>query len=190
MTANATKEDRQACLTVGMDDYISKPIRVEELVGALRKCRPLKKMQGRETAERGGAREQRSQIAEEKEHVAEEAKVDGVLDPAALENLQEMMGGDVEFLAELIDTFLKDAPQILTDMRQAVEQGDTAGLRLAAHSLKSNSADFGMMALSNLCRELEGMGKAGTLDGAAELVAQAAVEYEQVKAALETVRSG
>jgi HPt (histidine-containing phosphotransfer) domain-containing protein len=121
--------------------------------------------------------------------MTEKAKVEGVLDPAALENLREMMGGDAE-LSELIDTFLEDAPQLLADMHQAVEQGDAAGLRLAAHSLKSNSADFGAMALSNLCRELEGMGKAGKLDGAAGLVRQAAAEYEQVKAALEAVYSG
>jgi HPt (histidine-containing phosphotransfer) domain-containing protein len=75
-------------------------------------------------------------------------------------------------------------------MRQAVERGDAAGLRLAAHSLKSNSADFGAMTLSNLCRELEGLGKAGRLDGAAEKVTQAEAEYERVKAALEAVRNG
>lgn len=114
----------------------------------------------------------------------------GVLDPAALERLKDMVGGDAGFLGELIDTFLSEAPQLLSDMRQAVEGGDAAGLRLAAHSLKSNSADFGARTLSSVCRELEGMGKAGTLDGAAELVAQAEAEYEQVKTALEVSRSG
>jgi HPt (histidine-containing phosphotransfer) domain-containing protein len=121
--------------------------------------------------------------------MTEKAKVDRVLDPAALENLREMVGGDPEFLAELMDTFLAGAPQLLADMRQAVEGGDAAGLRLAAHSLKSNSTDFGAMALSNLCWEVEVLGKAGTLDGAAELIAQAEAAYEQVRAALEAVRS-
>jgi CheY-like chemotaxis protein len=41
MTANALAEDREACLEAGMDDYLAKPIRVEELVAALRRCRPL-----------------------------------------------------------------------------------------------------------------------------------------------------
>lgn len=121
--------------------------------------------------------------------MTKEAKTEGVLDPAALENLREMTNGDAEFLVELIDIFLAEAPQLLANIRRAVEDKDAAGLRLAAHSLKSNSTNFGAMTLSGLCRELEGMGKAGTLEGAAELVVQVEAEYEQVKAALEAVRS-
>jgi CheY-like chemotaxis protein len=45
MTAGAMEEDREACLAAGMDDYISKPIRVEELVSALMKCQPLEKLE-------------------------------------------------------------------------------------------------------------------------------------------------
>ena len=110
------------------------------------------------------------------------------LDLAALENLREMIGGDDEFLVELIDTFLADAPQMLADMRQAAADGDAAVLHRAAHSLKSNSAEFGAMTLSELCRELEAMGKASTLDGADEKVARAETEYEKAKVALEAVR--
>ncbi|MDH4137667.1 MAG: response regulator, partial [Anaerolineae bacterium] len=60
MTANVMKEDREVCLAAGMDDYIGKPVRVEELVSALRKCRPFEETQGSETAEHGGTGEQRS----------------------------------------------------------------------------------------------------------------------------------
>ncbi len=49
MTANVMKEDREVCLAAGMDDYLSKPIQVEELVSALSKCRPLEETQGGET---------------------------------------------------------------------------------------------------------------------------------------------
>ena len=41
MTANVAKEDRQACIDAGMDDYLAKPIRVDELTDALKKCQPL-----------------------------------------------------------------------------------------------------------------------------------------------------
>lgn len=101
-----------------------------------------------------------------------------------------MVDGDPQLLAELIDTFLEDAPQLLADMGRAVDAGDPAALGLKAHSLKSNSANFGATVLSDLCRELEGLARAGALSGAGEKVAQAEAEYERVQAALEAIRRG
>lgn len=112
----------------------------------------------------------------------------GVLDPAAIDGMREMVDGDDEFLADLIDTFLKDAPRMLSDMRQALEAGDAEVLRRVAHSLKSNSDSFGATALGDLCRGLEKMGKANALKGADALIARADAEFVQVQAAIETVR--
>ena len=84
-----------------------------------------------------------------------------VLDPAALENLLSMLGGEFVYLEELIDSFLEDAPQLLAELDQFVEGGDSAGVRRVAHSLKSNGADFGATTFSNLCKELEMVGKSG-----------------------------
>lgn len=112
----------------------------------------------------------------------------GVLDPAALENLRETVGGDVEFMVELMNTFLEDAPRMLADMHQALESGDAVLLRRSAHSLKSNSAEFGAMDLSELCRELEALSKNGSIEGAEELVGRIKAEFTDVKAALEAVR--
>jgi CheY-like chemotaxis protein/HPt (histidine-containing phosphotransfer) domain-containing protein len=183
MTANVMKEDREACLAAGMNDYLGKPIRVEELVAALNKCQPLAKAVA-------SALPDGPTLADVVEEEAPGEPAEDILDPKALEKLREMVGGDADFLAELIDTFLEDAPQMLAEMSQAVEDGDAAVLRRAAHSLKSNSADLGGMALSILCRELEGMGKAGTLAGASEKVTQAEAEYKRVQGALETLRRG
>ena len=122
--------------------------------------------------------------------MAEKERIMGVLDPAAIDGMREMVGGDDEFLADLIDTFLKDAPQMLSDMRQALETGDTEMLRRVAHSLKSNSDSFGATALGELCRGLERMGKANALAGADKLVARADAEFIRVQAAIETVRRG
>ncbi len=111
-----------------------------------------------------------------------------VLDPKALENLQEMVGGDVEFMIELMNTFLEDAPQMLADMQQSLESGDATLLHRAAHSLKSNSAEFGATALSELCREMEALSKDGSIEGMDEFVTRAEAELAQVKVALEAAR--
>jgi HPt (histidine-containing phosphotransfer) domain-containing protein len=122
--------------------------------------------------------------------MAKRERIMGVLDPAAIDGMREMAGGDDEFLADLIDTFLKDAPRMLSDMRQALEAGDAEVLRRVAHSLKSNSDSFGATVLGDLCRGLEKMGKANALEGADALTARADAEFVRVQAAIETVRRG
>jgi CheY-like chemotaxis protein len=189
MTANAMQGDREMCLAAGMDDYVSKPIRVEELVAALSKSRPLDTGQELEilatpTAEPGVA----GTGPKLDKAVPSSAPDADVLDTAALENLLSVLGGEFEYLAELIDSFLEDAPQLLAELHQFVQAGDSAGVRRVAHSLKSNGADFGATTFSNLCKELEMMGKSGALDGAADLAAQIGAEYEKVEAALAAVR--
>jgi two-component system sensor histidine kinase/response regulator len=99
-----------------------------------------------------------------------------------------MAGGDAKFLREMFQAFLADAPAMLAEIGRSLEEGDSATLRRVAHSLKSNSADFGARVLSDLCRDLEMMGKAGTLDGAAETLAAAEGEWARVRAALKAVQ--
>jgi HPt (histidine-containing phosphotransfer) domain-containing protein len=105
---------------------------------------------------------------------------------AALESLREM-GGD-EFVGELIDTFLADAPSLLAELQGAFERGDAKEARRAAHTLKSNGATFGADAFSELCRELEQMANAGRLASASELIGHVGAEYVRVEAALASVR--
>lgn len=109
----------------------------------------------------------------------------GVIDRSVLAGLLESFGGDADFLAELLGTYFDDSPRQIAAMRAALGAGDAEALRRAAHSLKSSSANFGALVLSAECKELEVLGKAGILDGAAAKVAFVASDYEQVKAALE-----
>jgi len=105
-----------------------------------------------------------------------------VIDRATLEGLASTT--DKEFVGELIDTFLEDAPTLLAALSSTLEGQDAEGFRRAAHSLKSNGASLGAMAFSGSAKELERMGKAGDLNGAAGRVESLRAEFDQVMQAL------
>jgi len=107
-----------------------------------------------------------------------------IIDANVLSTLKESLGDDDEFLAELIQTFLEDAPEQLAAIRDAMAGGDAEVVRRAAHSMKSNSASFGAMALSGLCKQLEDLGKEGDLEAAVAVVPQVEAAYAQAEQAL------
>ena len=84
-----------------------------------------------------------------------------VIDKATFEELKQMSGAD--FINELIDAFLEDAPNMIQNMQTAVEVGDVETFRRNAHSLKSNAYTFGATALGGLARELEVMARESNL---------------------------
>ena len=110
------------------------------------------------------------------------------IDAAAFDELVASTGGEAAFIQELIDTYLSDAPQLFAQMRSALVAEDAETFRRAAHSLKSNSASLGALTLSALAKDLEIMGKAANLEGAAAKITTADAEYARVKAALELKR--
>ena len=164
MTANALPEDREACFAAGMNDYVAKPIRAEELVAALKRVKPRANGDG------------------------DAAQVGFVsLEDSALQNLREL-GGD-DFLADVIDAFLADAPELVATLRRSLDEGSTEELRRAAHTLKSNGATLGAAGFAELCRDLEHRAKTGELDGATELVERIEQEYAPLEEALSALRS-
>ncbi|HUE99609.1 MAG TPA: Hpt domain-containing protein [Anaerolineales bacterium] len=85
-----------------------------------------------------------------------------IIDKATFEELKQMSGAD--FINELIDAFLEDAPQMIQSMETALEAKDVESFRRNAHSLKSNANTFGALELGVLAKELEFMGKENNLD--------------------------
>jgi signal transduction histidine kinase/CheY-like chemotaxis protein/HAMP domain-containing protein/HPt (histidine-containing phosphotransfer) domain-containing protein len=177
MTANALKEDCEICLAAGMDDYLSKPIQAEELVSALKKCRPRPAKVPRRPAKGIEPATARTVSAE-------------VLDPKALERLRAGLGKQADrMLPGLIDKFYQDTERLLGQARQALEEGQADDLRRASHSLKSTSATFGAMAMSSAARDLEVAAREGRLERAGGQIAQAEAEFVRAKAALEAMRN-
>jgi PAS domain S-box-containing protein len=153
MTANAMRGDREQCLDAGMDDYISKPVRIEDLVAALERCAP-----------------QSTEPAAVPEMAA---PADPLVDWDVLARLQADLGDDGTIVIEVIEMFLADAPQQLDRMRQALAAAAAHDLHHAAHTLKSTSASVGALALAACCRELEELARDGALGQAAPLVPRA-----------------
>mgnify|MGYP001818114487 CR=1 FL=1 len=110
------------------------------------------------------------------------------IDQAALDALLDSMGGDREFLTELMQDYFDDTPRQLAAMERALNTGDSEGLRRAAHSLKSNSITFGALRLAGMCKELEDLAKTGSLDGAGARIAAVAAECKRARFALEEIQ--
>jgi PAS domain S-box-containing protein len=163
MTANALPEDREACFAAGMSDYVAKPIRAAELAAALKRVRPLRNRD----AGSGG-----SEIS---------------LEAGALQNLRDL--GGVEFLAEVVDVFLADAPALITSLRSSLERQDTEELRRAAHTLKSNGSTLGAAAFAELCRTVEQHAKDGRLEGVSQLADRIEQDYRALREALASLRT-
>lgn len=101
-----------------------------------------------------------------------------IIDPATFAELQETAGAD--FVNELVQTFMEEAPAMLQELREALAAGNAEDYRRAAHSLKSNSLTFGARTLGAMAREQE----LGGLPADSTPLDALAQEYERVAAAL------
>ena len=113
---------------------------------------------------------------------------DTTIDRPTFEALQETAGA--EFVGELVDTFLAEAPIMLSELRSALAAGNADAFRRAAHSLKSNSNTFGALTLGALAKNLEltGIAPAAAANGATLDALDA--EYSRVASALMELARG
>lgn len=112
-----------------------------------------------------------------------------VLDPDALASLEAMTGGDAEFMAELIDTWVSDAAGQIAVIEQALAARDADALRRASHSLKSTSQSLGAGRLASVCAEIEALTRDGRIDAVSVRLADLHHCYEQARSALLAAKS-
>jgi HPt (histidine-containing phosphotransfer) domain-containing protein len=112
-----------------------------------------------------------------------------VLDVTALDELRACdEDGASGLVAELIDIYLADTPARLVVLRQAFDAGDPAAIAREAHALKSSCGQLGATGMYQCCRQLEHLGREGSLAGVRELLARLDREFPQVTAALAVER--
>jgi CheY-like chemotaxis protein len=165
MTANALHGDREKALEAGMDDYVAKPVRANELEEVLRRW-----------------------VSVVEPAVEEGARADGennrsaVLDPEVLRSLEDLEGdGERGLLAELAGMFLEDADLRMKIMRKAVEGNDASTVQEAAHALKGSSSNLGAWRIQDACARLQEISESGELCHAPVLLERLEEELERAR---------
>jgi two-component system sensor histidine kinase/response regulator len=164
MTALAMSGDRERCFEAGMDGYLSKPIRPQELDEVLDRYVALIN----------------AAPAQDESAPAANNSID-------VSQLLDRLDGDRALLAELVDVFRADFPGNLNAIQQAIDQQDANGLRSAAHSLKGALANLSAIEASALAAELDAIGKSLDLTRAQATLDQLAMEINNAMRALEAL---
>jgi CheY-like chemotaxis protein len=184
VTANALVGDREKCLQAGMNDYISKPIRVRELQAVLYRW----KSGDRNLDASPPAPEQlASGFGNEPEENS--LTVNGEGAPVDMEGLIELNGG-LEGLEEIIDLYIEQSNQLIAELDAAIRAGSARTLEQCAHKFIGASANCGMTAIVPPLRELENMGRAGLLAGAEQSYADVRRQFERIQEFLNHYRAG
>jgi CheY-like chemotaxis protein len=144
LTAHAMKGDREACLEAGMDEYLTKPVHVKELLAVLERV----------SVGAVGRRTKKPLPAPAQPQAEKAFDLDEVL--ARVE-------GDRDLLNELITIFRSESPKLLTDIRRYAEQKDGKGLQQSAHALKGAAGNLGARRASSAALAMEMLARGGDL---------------------------
>lgn len=176
LTANG---DRERCLDVGMDDHLSKPFTLHQLEVVIQRWLQAAPPVALSSSE--GLR-QEAFAPPAFPHPVQSV----VLEWDVLDNIRSLQrNGRPDFLAQLIEKYVASSKEHVATIRRAVASGDASALWRAAHALKSSSGMMGAFMFAELCRELETLGRAATLDQVPEVLSKLEASYPSVCAALE-----
>jgi signal transduction histidine kinase/CheY-like chemotaxis protein/HPt (histidine-containing phosphotransfer) domain-containing protein len=198
VTANAFAEDRVACLAAGMDGYMSKPFTEDQLIDALNKWCPDRvaiELAAAPPAEAGNPRAAPPKPSRKKKASSKPGKpsrkapprdrsVEAMpprpadLDPAFMVGLRDRTP---KLFERLIETYLGHTPKTVESLANAVADGNVAALKLAAHSLKSSSANVGARRVAELARRLEALAAGNEPAAVAALACDLEAEFEAVR---------
>jgi CheY-like chemotaxis protein/HPt (histidine-containing phosphotransfer) domain-containing protein len=182
-TANALHGDRERCLEAGMNDYLSKPFRLENLRATLERWLPQDTR-----GDLGRACPEAQRVMEpgeppRAESPAETETIDA-LDPRALGDLLAL-SPDGSFLARLTECYLATSLEDLDALRAAVSAQNPEAIRARAHSLKSSSGNVAALGLAGLCARLEKAARSGEIGDAPDTLDCIASEHARVVQALQ-----
>ncbi|HET7270724.1 MAG TPA: response regulator [Rubrobacter sp.] len=168
MTANAMEGDREKVLRAGMDDYVPKPVKPEELAAALRRWTGYR--EGGDDSHEGG------------EEAAVVKGSEAALDRRVIEDLREL--GGPEMLSELAEMFLDDAQSAIDTLKGAAERDDAQTLERVAHTLKGSSGNMGAREMAQVCARLEDLGASGELADVPRLLSRLEEEFARARPTL------
>jgi len=146
LSGNSTEADERRCLEAGMDSFLAKPICMEDLYHVVDLFTPWPGSAAPQTTPPAQLREPSRDLAA---------------------HLRRATGGDQKLLRSLVETFLADAPKNISTLRRALARKDARALATAAHSLKGSLGIFGADCAAAAARNLQVIGRAGDLEGAA-----------------------
>jgi CheY-like chemotaxis protein/HPt (histidine-containing phosphotransfer) domain-containing protein len=169
LTANAFDADRQRCLAVGMDDFLAKPLQVEELMAMLARVLPA----GSPPLPDG------NQVMTTTPPMGSAI----IFDPTPLRRLRSATG-EKNIMGEVAGLFRVDAATQLNDLRRLADDGDTARLARAAHKFKGACLTVGLNACASLAEAIDHLAITGDLGSARQALAELEVQFPPALAAL------
>ena len=171
MTANAMQGDRERCLSRGMDDYITKPVEVEDLKAALDRWKPAA------TAEAAASVAGTAGAPAAKPIVAASPDLPAV----DLRRLKKLTREDPEKICEMLELYLDQADKLIVELTKAVEDKSVHDIHFVAHKLGGSSANCGMMRIVPPLREMERQARDGEIGNAEPLCRQSEEELNLIR---------